>query len=173
MQLINQINAVFLSLLILFIPLDKTYSEPFKSQTETISSTLEYEWKPEQVLFDLGDLEIETFFLMEGVEAPIQGFLVNRDNFARIEFIINRQSEWCQERVDKERAICTDQIKQCNDDHKQINKDLIDKIDTQAVEIVDNKTQILKLENEIWWWKAGSIGFAATLTSFLVYKSIN
>lgn len=171
MQVIrNQINCFVLSLLILFISLDKTYSEPFKRQPS--QTEIAYVWEPELILFDLGELKIETFFLMEGVGAPIQGFLIGKDNFSKIEFIMNSSEEWCQERVDKERSICTDLIKKCNDDHEQINKDLRDKIDTQVIEISGNKTQILKLENEIWWWKAGTIGFAATLTSFLVYKSI-
>lgn len=72
----------------------------------------------------IGDLEIEAFYLFEGVPAPSEGIFVSRDAFGKIEFIIEQQEEWCQERIDSQKNVCQSLIHDCHEDCKSLNKEI-------------------------------------------------
>jgi hypothetical protein len=169
----KQIMNIFLSLLMLMPP---AYSNPPEKQESSSTFKIEqiqpiFEAAPFDV--QLGELDFTAYYLMPGVESPIFGVLIDKDIFAKIEFLTLKRDEWCQLRVDKERSLCDIKLKERDDACKALNKELIgDKLKLQA----DLSKLEIELKDEEFFsksllWIGGTMILG--LSGTLVYTSLS
>lgn len=165
------IKSALLSIILLFSFSSEIKCEPLKPEkgkTEFIAST----WAPAAFKSQIGDLELNVYFLMPGVGAPIPGVLIGKDDFNRLEFIGNRTQEWCDERLVKERLLFDAQLKECRDDCKNLNFQLIKDVDDLNVKIKNEEMKKLELSDTLSNWKIGSVSAVLVLSGLLIYQSV-
>ena len=169
--MLHRITSIVLSLLISF---NSAFAQPAAESVsvDDFTLTLNDAFEPSPFPSQIGDLKLNVFYMLEGVCAHEPGVLVVKDDYSKIEFILNRQNVWCEERLEKERALFNKKLMQCEEDCKDLNKDLRTKIDVldEKVKLLDDKGKLL--EEKILWWQVGGISATAILSGFLIYKSI-
>lgn len=166
--MIRKTISILLSFLFIAQPV---LSEPL-AQVEGQTSFVVTGWEPAPFKSVIGELELEVFYLMAGVPAPLAGVLVDKDDYNKLEFISNQQEKWCQARIDKERAFCDKKIEECQDRCEELNKDLIAKIDRLKVDIERLEEKNDNTETKLLWWKTGGISVAAVLSGLLIFKTL-
>lgn len=117
--------SIFLFISITVFHLSQVSSSPFVSH-ENIET-----FPVESVTFEaiqfksvVGELELDVYYLLEGVPSPAEGILVKKLDFGKIEFIVEKEEKWCQERVDSQKSVCQDLISQCNQNCQDLNKEI-------------------------------------------------
>jgi len=166
--MLNKILAIFFSFILVVQPI---FSEPL-AQEEGQTSFVATGWEPAPFKSVIGELELDVFYLMAGVPAPLPGVLVDKDDYNKLEFISNQQEKWCQERIDKERVLCDKKLLECQDRCEELNKDLIAKIDRLKVDIERLEEKNDSTETKLLWWKTGGISVAAVLSGLLIFKTL-
>ena len=89
----------------------------------------------------------------------------------QIEYILNRQNVWCEERLSKERDLFDKKLLQCEENCKELNKDLRLKIDNlnSKVGLLEDKSNLL--EEKVLWWQIGGISATTVLAGLLLYNT--
>jgi hypothetical protein len=169
--MLHKITAIFLSFLII---LNTAFAQPAAESVsvDDFTLTVDATFEPAPFPSQIGDLKLNVFYMLEGVCAHEPGVLVVKDDYSKIEFILNRQNVWCEERLQKERDLFDKKLRQCQEDCKDLNKELRQKIDTlnEKIKLLDDKSKLL--EEKILWWQIGGISATAILSGFLIYKSV-
>jgi|GEM_PF-5529986 len=165
------IKSILLSVILLFSFSTKIKCEPLndsEGKTEFIALT----WSPASFKSQIGNLELDVFFLMPGVGAPIPGVLIGKDDFNKLEYIGNRTQEWCDERITKERLLFDAELKECRDDCKNLNFQLIKDVDHLKTKIKDEEMKKIELSDSLNKWKIGSISAVLVLSGLLIYNGV-
>ena len=167
------IKSILISGLLSVLFIGQTLSNPLVQQEGLTSFNIESSgWEPIPFRSMIGDLELDVFYLMPGVPSPLHGVLVDKDDFNKLEFISNRQIEWCDERLDKERKLCDSRVADCFETCKDSNKEYIQRIgqleDNMEKLTLDKKS----IADEILYWKIGSVSDGVLIVSITLYAQL-
>ena len=134
--------------------------------------TLDDTFDPAPFPSQIGDLSLNVFYLLEGVCAHESGVLVVKDDYSKIEYILNRQNAWCEERLKKERDLFDKKLKLCEENCKDLNKELRLSIDilNSKIGLLEDKNRLLS--EKVLWWQIGGISATAVLTGLFLYNTI-
>lgn len=116
----------------------------------------------------IGELELDVYYLLEGVPAPKEGILLEKIDFGKIEFIVEKQESWCQERIDSQKSVCQDLISQCNDNCKELNKEIRKNFDEITLKNEKLLKDIKELEETNFYLKV-SLPISAAVGIGLTY----
>lgn len=169
----KRILSGFLSLLLLIQPAYSNPPEKQESSSVFKIDNAEPIFDPAPFDVQLGELDFTAYYLMPGVESHIFGVLIDKDIFAKIEFLTNKRDEWCQLRVDKERSLCDIKLKERDDACKSLNKELIgDKLKLQAdLDKIEIELNDERFFSKSLLWIGGTVILA--LSGTLVYTSVS
>ena len=168
--MLKRIMTILLSSTLL---LNTAFAQPLTDSVlvDDFTLTLEDTFDPAPFPSQIGDLSLKVFYLLEGVCAHEPGVLVVKDDYSKIEYILNRQNDWCEERLSKERDLFDKKLLQCEENCKDLNKDLRLKIDnlSSKVGLLEDKSKLL--EEKVLWWQIGGISATTVLAGLLLYNT--
>lgn len=164
----NRIITAVLSLLMVIQPV---LSTPLRSEEGVTSFNIESTgWEAAPFKSMIGELELDVFYMLPGAVAPVAGVLIDKSDFNKLEFISNKQFEWCDDRLDKERKLCDAKLAECQEDCRDLNKSLIDKIDAMQT-LIDTQTKtVTTLESNLFYWKLGASILGVATLSLGIYS---
>ena len=166
----NRLIASVLSLLMFIQPV---LSTPLRNEEGVTAFPVETAtWEAAPFKSVVGELELDVFYMMPGAVAPVTGVLIDKDDFNKIEFISNKQFEWCDDRLAKERKLCDDKLSECQTSCRELNKSLIDKVDSMQVLIDTQAKTVTTLESNLFYWKLGAAFLGVTALSLGIYSQV-
>jgi hypothetical protein len=165
--MINRLIASVLSLLMFIQPV---LSTPLVQEEGVTAFPVESAtWEAAPFTSMIGELSLDVFYMLPGAPAPVAGVLIDKDDFNKIEFISNRQTEWCDDRLEKERKLCDAKLTECQESCRDLNKSLIDKVDALQT-LIDTQTKtVTTLETNLFYWKLGASILGVTTLSLGIY----
>lgn len=166
-----RITSLLVSAMILISSFSNLLADPLKPE-EGKTAFVAQAWAPAPFTSMIGDLKLDVFYLMPGVAAPISGVLIAKEDFTKLEFIGNKQQEWCDERLVKERVLCDAKIKECVRDCEILNQRMSEQIDLLNKDVANEKFKLVTLQDKFGWWKIGSISAVSILSGLLIYQAV-
>lgn len=177
-----RIISILMSLLLLLPPAYSNPPEAEETQAEFNLDNVEatsIPFEPSPFDVQLGDIKLSieggnpAYYMMPGTPSHIYGVMVDKDVFTKLEFLANRQSIWCQQRLDACRTECDLELEKRDVACKLLNRDLIQQKIDLTKQVEDYKLQLKdeKLFNKGLLWIGGTV--ILSLTGTLVYISVS
>lgn len=164
-------NKIFSIMLILsFLTPANIFAQPLREETpEWDLSDEDSGWDPDEMEIDVGDVTLKIWIMKPLVPSPISGYLLKKRDFGDMKRILDNLEKETKRIKEKERLHCDERLVEKDLTCKNLNKELIEKIDVQ-LKIIDDRDKSLKdLKSELFWTKIIAGAVVLGLSGFSIY----
>lgn len=164
-------NKIFSIMLILsFLTPANIFAQPLREETpEWDLSDEDSGWDPDEMEIDVGDVTLKIWIMKPLVPSPISGYLLKKRDFGDMKRILDNLEKETKRIKEKERLHCDERLAEKDLTCKNLNKELIEKIDVQ-LKIIDDRDKSLKdLKSELFWTKIIAGAVVLGLSGFSIY----
>ena len=172
MEVTNKITSIILSAIIL-INSTFSWSQPLRYEEDFIENEIEMStsWDPIPIDAFVGDLKLEVWILKYLVPAPKAGYFIKKSDWIEIKRMLDSIDKEITRVTNKERSICDKNLKEKDVFCKDLNKELIQKIDDQKLNLKLKDENIDSLKSENFWIKTSAGIIILGLGTLSVYQS--
>lgn len=167
--MINKIISVLISL---SLCINTCFAQENNSDT-FLDNDAPMLWQPAELETNLGDYQLTLYIMpVDGMVTPVAGYLLKKYDYEEIKRVMDNLAEEFARIRQEERTQCdallADKDKNCRD----LNKELLDKLDYQKKEILVLTKDKDDLKNDIFWWKIGALGTGVLSITAIIVSSL-